>query len=68
MAWICFGMMMAESVALMCGLFLGGPLFAANATAASSLIIGLFYAQALVIGAYLGISGMEAIKRGGDNH
>lgn len=63
MAWICFTMMMAESVALLAGLFLGGPLFAANATAISPILIGLFFSQATVIGAYLGVSMAEAMKR-----
>lgn len=63
MAWIAFLALMLEAGAITAGLFLGGPLFAANVTAASTVLVGLFWAQAAVVGAYLGVSLTEALKK-----
>jgi hypothetical protein len=62
MAWICFIALLVEAAAVLAGVFLGGPVFAANITAASTLLIGLFWTQAAIIGAYLGVSMTEAMK------
>ena len=63
MAWIAFVAILLESVVMTAGLFLGGPVFAANAQAASTVLVGLFWTQAAVIGAYLGVSMTEAWKK-----
>ena len=63
MAWIAFLALTAEASGLTLGLFFGGPLFAVNITAASAVLIGLFWAQAALVGAYLGVSLTEALKK-----
>lgn len=63
MGRIAFLLLMAEAVALMCGVFVGGPLFATNIKAASTVLIGLFWAQAALVGAYLGVSLTEAMNK-----
>lgn len=63
MAWGFFVALQAEAAALMVGVFLGGPDFAENLAAASPVLIGLFWAQAAGLGAYLGVSLTEALKR-----
>lgn len=64
MAWLSFGLLMAEAVALLLGVFLGGPLFAANMAAASPVINGVLWSQVAIIAGYLGVSLTEALKRG----
>ena len=63
MGWLAFLSLMAEAAALTLGVFIGGPLFATNLTAASAVLIGLFWAQAAIVGAYLGVSLTEALKK-----
>lgn len=63
MAWISFAALLAEAAALLAGVFLGGPIFATNLTAAAPILTGLFWAQAALVGAYLGVSLTEALKR-----
>lgn len=63
MAWISFLALLFESGAILAGVFLGGPLFATNLTAAAPVLIGMFFAQAGIVGAYLGASLTEALKR-----
>lgn len=63
MGWLAFSALMIEAAALLAGVFLGGPLFAANLTAAAPVLTGLFWAQAALVGAYLGVSLTEALKR-----
>ena len=63
MGRIAFLALMAEAGVIMAGLFVGGPLFAANVKAASGLLIGLFWAQAAIVGAYLGVSLTEALNK-----
>ena len=63
MGWISFVMLMAEAVVMMIGVFTGDSLFANNVRAASSILIGLFWAQAALVGAYLGVSLTEALKK-----
>jgi hypothetical protein len=56
-------MLMFEAAALVIGVFLGGPVFATNITAAGPVLVGLFIAQAGIVGAYLGVSLTEAMKK-----
>lgn len=63
MAWLSFVALLIESGVLLAGVFLGGPAFAINLAAANSALIGLFWAQASIVGAYLGVSLAEALKK-----
>lgn len=63
MGWISFSCLMIEAAVILIGLFLGGPIFAANIRATSALLTGLFWAQAAIVGAYLGVSLTEALKK-----
>lgn len=63
MGWLSFLALLVEAGILMGGVFLAGPTFAANLAAAAPILVGLFWAQAAVVGAYLGVSLTEALKR-----
>lgn len=63
MAWLSFIALLIEAGILMGGVFLAGPTFAANLAAAAPILTGLFWAQAALVGAYLGVSLTEAIKK-----
>jgi hypothetical protein len=63
MGWFSFGALLVEAMALLAGVFLGGPTFVANVTATAPVLVGLFWVQAAIVGAYLGISLTEALKR-----
>lgn len=63
MAWLSFSALLVEAAILMTGIFIGGPIFAVNLAAASPLLTGLFWAQAAIVGAYLGVSLTEALKK-----
>ena len=63
MGWVAFCSIMIEAVALFAGVYFGGPLYAANLAAAAPIITGIIWAQAALVGAYLGVSLTEALKR-----
>lgn len=63
MAWFSFGALLIEAAVILAGVFLGGPAFAINVKATSALLTGLFWAQAAVVGAYLGVSLTETLKK-----
>jgi len=63
MGWLSFTALLVEAGVLLAGVFLGGPIFAANLTAAAPILTGLFWAQAAIVGAYLGVSLTEALKK-----
>ena len=63
MAWLAFLALLVEAGALMSGVFLGGKLFATNMSAAGPALVGLFWAQAAIVGAYLGVSLTEKLKK-----
>jgi hypothetical protein len=63
MGWLSFSALLIEAGVLMAGVFLGGPIFATNLAAAAPILTGLFWAQAAIVGAYLGVSLTEALKR-----
>lgn len=63
MAWLSFTALLVEAGILMAGTFLAGPLFAANLTAVAPILTGMFWAQAAIVGAYLGVSLTEALKK-----
>ena len=63
MAWTSFAAIMIEAAVMLTGVFIGDSLFANNVRAASSILIGLFWAQAALVGAYLGVSLTEALKK-----
>jgi hypothetical protein len=62
MAWVSFAALLVESAILMTGLFVAGPAFALNMASVAPVLSGLFWAQAAIVGAYLGVSLTEAIK------
>lgn len=63
MGWLAFSALMIEAGVLMAGVFIGGPTFAVNLAAAAPILTGLFWAQAAIVGAYLGVSLTEALKK-----
>jgi hypothetical protein len=63
MGWLSFSALLIEAAVLLLGVFIGGPVFAANLKAASPVLMGIFWAQAAIVGAYLGVSLTEALKR-----
>lgn len=63
MGWISFSALMIEAGVLLGGIFLGGPTFAVNLSAAAPVLTGLFWAQAALVGTYLGVSLTEALKK-----
>lgn len=63
MAWISFAAILIEAAAILFGVFSSGSVFAANMAAAAPVLIGLFFAQAGIVGAYIGASLTEALKR-----
>lgn len=63
MGWIAFLALIAELVFILAGVVFGGPLFAANLAAASPLLTGVSWALVAVVGAYLGVSLTEALKK-----
>ena len=63
MGWTAFLALIAELVFVLGGVVFGGPLFAANLTAASPILMGLSWALAAIVGAYLGVSLTEALKK-----
>ncbi len=63
MGWLSFSALLIEAGALMVGVFIGGPTFAVNLAAAAPVLTGLFWAQAALVGAYLGVSLTEALKK-----
>lgn len=63
MGWLAFSAVLIEGFLIMAGVFFGGPLFAANLVAASPIITGIIWAQTALVGAYLGVSLTEALKR-----
>ncbi len=63
MAWLSFTALLVEAGVLMVGTFMAGPLFAANLAAVAPILTGLFWAQAAIVGAYLGVSLTEALKK-----
>lgn len=63
MGWYSFVALLIEAGVLMAGLFVGGPLFAVNLAAAAPILTGLLWAQAAVVGAYLGVSLTEALSK-----
>lgn len=63
MAWLSFTALLIEAGVLLGGVFLAGPVFAANLAAAAPILTGLFWAQAAIVGAYLGVSLTEALKK-----
>lgn len=63
MGWYSFVALLVEAGVMLAGLFFGGPLFAVNLVAAAPVLNGLFWAQAAVVGAYLGVSLTEAIQK-----
>lgn len=63
MAWFSFGALLIEAAVILAGVFLGGPAFAINVKATSALLTGLFWAQAAIVGTYLGVSLTEALKK-----
>jgi hypothetical protein len=54
---------MLEAGVLLLGAFIGGPAFAVNVAAVAPALTGLFWAQAAIVGGYLGVSMTEAIKK-----
>jgi hypothetical protein len=63
MGWLSFSALLIEAGVLMGGVFLAGPTFAINLAAAAPILTGLFWAQAAIVGAYLGVSLTEALKK-----
>ncbi len=63
MGWLSFNALLIEAGVITAGVFLGGPIFAANLAAAAPVLNGLFWAQAALVGAYLGVSLTEALKK-----
>lgn len=63
MGWMSFIMLSLEACALVLGLYFGGPLFAANMAAIAPAFTGLAWAQASIVGVYLGVSLAEALKK-----
>lgn len=63
MGWFSFVALLIEAGVMLLGLFFGGPLFAVNLAAAAPVLTGLFWAQAAVVGAYLGVSLTEALQK-----
>lgn len=63
MAWLSFNALLVEAAVLLTGIFIGGPIFAVNLAAAAPLLTGLFWAQAAIVGTYLGVSLTEALKK-----
>jgi hypothetical protein len=63
MGWWSFAAILIGQTVLLAGLFFGGPLFAANMAAIAPALSGLFWAEAAIVGAYLGVSLTEALKR-----
>ena len=63
MAWLSFTALLVEAGVLMAGTFMAGPLFAANLAAVAPILTGMFWAQAAIVGAYLGVSLTEALKK-----
>ena len=63
MGWFSFSALLIEAGVLLLGIFVGGPLFAMNLAAAAPILTGLFWAQAAIVGAYLGVSLTEALKK-----
>lgn len=63
MAWLSFVAMLALGGATWLGVMLGSDIFAANLAAASPILLGLLWALAAIVGAYLGVSLTEALGR-----
>jgi hypothetical protein len=63
MGWTAFLALVAELIFVLVGVVYGGPLFAANLAAASPLLSGISWAFAAIVGAYLGVSLTEALKK-----
>lgn len=63
MGWLSFSALLIEAAVLLAGIFLGGPIFAVNLAAAAPILTGLFWAQAAIVGAYLGVRLTEALKK-----
>lgn len=63
MGWWAFMALLLELGVLLAGTLLGGPLFAANMAAIAPALSGLSWALAAVVGAYLGVSLTEALKK-----
>lgn len=63
MGWLSFIALLTEAGVLLTGVFLGGPIFAANLSAAAPILTGLFWAQTAIVGAYLGVSLTEALSK-----
>ncbi len=63
MGWLSFSALLIEAGVLLIAVFVGGPLFAANIKAAAPILTGLFWAQAAIVGTYLGVSLTEALKK-----
>ena len=63
MGWTAFLSLIAELIFVLAGVIWGGPLFAANLAAASPILMGISWALAAIVGAYLGVSLTEALKK-----
>ena len=63
MGRLAFVALLAELIAIVLGLFFGGPLFAANMVAVTPVLSSISWALMAVIGAYLGVSLTEAMKK-----
>ncbi len=63
MAWLSFIALLVEAGVLLVGTFVAGPLFTANIAAVAPILTGLFWAQTAIVGAYLGVSLTEALKK-----
>lgn len=65
MAWVSFAGILGTSVAVWFGTIWGGEQFRLNLTSATPLILGLLWSKAAIVGAYLGVSVLEAIQKPG---
>lgn len=63
MAWLSFGALLIEATAIFFGLFSENEMFALNLEAAGPIIATLMWVEAVIVGAYLGVSVMEAMKK-----
>lgn len=63
MGWLAFSLLGVEFIALMCGILWGDEAFRLNLAAAAPALTGLSWALMGVVGAYLGVSLTEALKK-----
>ncbi len=58
-----FGALLIEAGLIFAGLFTENEMFALNLEAAGPVIATLMWVEAVIVGAYLGVSVMEALKK-----